>query len=72
MLHCDWLTDDDDQDSSHYLKSQGEGDEGQDSDVVPEGETHVNSAFYVIIHCKCFFIMVGKLSFSLSVTAVAF
>lgn len=34
----DWLTNDDDQDSSHYLQSQGEGDERQDSDVVPVEE----------------------------------
>lgn len=30
------LTDDDDQDSSHDLKSQGEGNERQNSDIVPE------------------------------------
>lgn len=28
----------DDQDSSHYLKSQGEGNERQDSGVVPKSE----------------------------------
>lgn len=39
MLSCDWLTNDDDQDSSHYLESQGEGDESQDSNVVPEEES---------------------------------
>ena len=39
MLRCDWLTNDDDQDSSHYLQSQGEGDERQDSMIVPEEES---------------------------------
>lgn len=37
MQRCDWLTDDDDQDSGHYLKSQREGDESEDSGVVPGG-----------------------------------
>lgn len=36
--YCDWLTNDDDEDSSYYLESQGEGDEGKDCNIVPEEE----------------------------------
>ena len=36
QIHFVRLTNDDDQDSSHYLKSQGEGNECQNSDIVPE------------------------------------
>lgn len=33
---CDRLTDDDDEDPCHYLEGQGEGDECQHCNVVPE------------------------------------
>lgn len=35
----DGLTDDDDEDPRHYLEGQGEGDECQHCNVVPEEET---------------------------------
>lgn len=40
-------TDDDDQDSSHYLKSQGEGDEGQDGNVVPVSSSLFDDSLHV-------------------------
>lgn len=46
------LTDDDDQDTGYYLKSQGEGDERQDGSVVPGNQKTEIRLNTKIIQCN--------------------
>lgn len=52
-LWRDWLTDDDDQDPSHNLENQGEGDERQDC-VIVSGEEKESAPwdFFFLTNCK--------------------